>query len=121
MKCRMSLLVMSLALVLSGCETNRGLFQRQVARPSDVILNCPMEPLILFLGDQVPTEVDPATGVVREYVVVENQNDAERFNEAVRRNGGICRQRVRANCQFYRSLGLPVQCVGLPPEDNQPR
>lgn len=115
MRCQMSLFLMSLALGLSGCANNNGLFQRQIVRPSDVILNCPMEPLVLFPGDPLPTEIDPATGEVREYVIVTNQNDAERFNEAVRRAGAICRNRVRANCQYYRDLRTNPVCAGLPP------
>lgn len=78
---------------------------------------CPKEPLVLFPGQPLPTEIDPATGEIREYVIVENQNDAERWNEAIRRAGAICRNRVRANCQFYTSLGTNTQCAAGPRED----
>jgi hypothetical protein len=80
---------MCLLLASTGCESNSlGLFEKQVVAPTDLILNCPAEPLVLRPADKPPT--DPKV----EYIVVEDQNDYERWNEAVRRTGAQCRERV---------------------------
>lgn len=96
---------------MSGCESN-SVFQKQIVKPSDLILNCPTEPLVLFKGDKLPK--DPSV----EYIVVEDQNDAERWNEAVRRAGAKCRNRVMENCQFYKESKVAVRCEGIKNEDN---
>lgn len=107
MKNRLSLLAMSLALVLSGCANNsNGLFQKQIVKPTDLILNCPNEPLVLFPGDPLPK--DPTV----EYYIIKDQNDAERWNEAVRRAGAKCRAMVLENCQFYKDNKVAVVCKG---------
>lgn len=77
------------------------------------MLNCPDEPLVLFPGDPVPVGVNPVTGAPIEYYIIKDQNDAERFNEAVRRAGAQCRSMVRSNCQFYKDAGSKVICQGL--------
>jgi hypothetical protein len=76
-----------------------------------LILNCPNEPLVLFEGDKLPSDPDV------EYVIVKDQNDAERWNEAVRRAGAKCRERVHDNCQFYKDNGKKVVCEGTKNED----
>jgi hypothetical protein len=58
-------------------------------------------------GDKLPTDPDI------DYVVVKDQNDAEIWNEAVRKAGAKCRAMVRENCQFYKDLKKPVRCVGI--------
>ncbi len=108
----LSLLLTSLAIVLSGCENSNGIFEKQVKTPSDIILVCPDEPLVLLSTDKLPA--DPTI----DFVVVKDQNDAELWNEAVRRAGAICRATVRANCQFYKDLNKKPQCEGTKNENN---
>lgn len=62
---------------------------------------------MLYPGDPIPK--DPQV----EYYVVEDQNDAERWNEAVRRTGAQCRNRIKENCQFYKDAGKTVVCKGI--------
>jgi hypothetical protein len=72
-----------------------------------LILNCPEEPLVLFEGDPLPS--NPQI----EYVVVRDQNEAEIWNERVRRAGAVCRQMVKENCQFYKDNKTKPVCEGI--------
>ena len=91
---------------MSGCGSSSGLFEKQVKTPSDLILNCPDETLVLKATDPLPK--DPTVA----YVIVRNQNEYELWNEAVRRDGAICRNMVRENCQFYKDLDKKPMCKG---------
>lgn len=62
---------------------------------------------MLFPGDALPK--DPTV----EYYTITDQNDAERWNEAVRRSGAICRNMVRENCQFYKDNAKKPVCKGI--------
>lgn len=83
-----------------------------MVKPTDLILSCPNEPFVLFPGDKLPT--DPTA----EYYVISDQNDYERWNEAVRRAGARCRAAVQENCQFYKDLKVKVVCKGIKNEDS---